>query len=303
MTEKTGAPGERPAIKWIVTDLDGTLLNSENQIPAETLACLRECQEKGIRLILASGRSYVRLMPYVGQLGLKEADGCLIEVNGMAVSYLKTGTRQVFKRLTKKDTALLFPFIAQFRAEFQGYEDDTIYYWIPDWQRPLKIQERRAKGYPENHPLVAGAWSWVTENVHNYPHLIEISGINELPEELNKIDCADEPEKIQRMYEALNERFGGSYEFSRTCPRLIEIAPCGVTKGKTLARMMEQEGLSPEEVMAFGDGENDVDMFRAVKYGIAMGNAADYVKEQAYDVTASNNDNGLAAALRKYHVL
>ena len=66
---------------------------------------------------------------------------------------------------------------------------------------------------------------------------------------------------------------------------------------------MKMEGVAPEEVMVFGDGENDVDMFSSVKYSIAMGNAEDYVKESASYVTETNNEDGLVAALEKYRVI
>lgn len=69
-------------IKWIVTDMDGTLLNSHDRISEETKRSLLACQEKGIRLILASGRSYVRLMPYVRQVTHSIA-------MGNAASYVK----------------------------------------------------------------------------------------------------------------------------------------------------------------------------------------------------------------------
>lgn len=127
--------------------------------------------------------------------------------------------------------------------------------------------------------------------------------MEELPESVNKMNCLDNPEKIERIYRLLEKEFHGKYEFVRTCVRLIEIAPAGITKGKTLRRLMKQEGILPEEVMVFGDGENDVDMFRQAAYSIAMGNAADYVKKYAFDVTGTNNENGIAAALEKYGVI
>ena len=61
-------------VKWIVTDMDGTLLNGRDEIGARTKEALMVCQKKGIRLILASGRSYVRQMPYARELVLKEAE-------------------------------------------------------------------------------------------------------------------------------------------------------------------------------------------------------------------------------------
>lgn len=290
-------------LRWIVTDMDGTLLNSEDKISDKTRECLLACQKKGIRLILASGRSYVRLIPYAKQLELEKYDGCLIEINGLALNRLRTKERQVFAQLDRRDIELLFPLLEECQVEIQGYEDESLYYWIPEWQKPLKRREREEKGYPPDHPLAAGAWSWIGSNINSYPNLREISSMRELPDRINKLNAADEPEKIGRIYGMLTEKFRGAYEFARTCPRLIEIAPAGITKGQTLRRFMEEEGVGREEVMVFGDGENDADMFRQVKYSIAMGNAAEYVKAHAYDVTRSNDEEGLAAALEKYHVL
>lgn len=290
-------------VKWIVTDMDGTLLNSRDEITGRTKKALMACQEKGIRLILASGRSYVRQMPYAKELKLREYGGCLIENNGLTVNDMTPGGRHKLAYLEQKDVERLFPILQKWEVEIQGYEDDGVYYWIPDWQRPLKEQERQKKGYPDDYPLVAGAWGWIGENINSYPRQIEICTMEELPMKLNKMNATDRESRIHELYQFFEKEFTGQYEFVRTGPRLIEISPKGITKGQTLKRLMEAAGIRPEEVMAFGDGENDVDMFRTVKYGIAVGNAADYVKEHAFDVTATNNEDGIAAALEKYGVI
>jgi len=291
------------AIKWIVTDMDGTLLNSAEQLTDRTREALIECQKKGIRLILASGRSYARLMPYVKMLQMEEYGGSLIEINGLALNHLREKQRQVLTPLGEKDVDLLFPILEKFQVEIQGYEDETLYYWIPEHHIPFKLQEMKEKGYGADHPMVSGTWSWVSDMVHNYPNLIRIYSRNELPAYLNKLNCIDEPERIQEVFEYLTTHLKGKYEFLRTGPRLIEIAPYGVTKGRTLKAFMEAEGVAPDEVMVFGDGENDVNMFHCVKYSIAMGNAEDYVKKYAFDITKSNDEEGLVAALEKYHVI
>lgn len=292
------------AIKWIVTDMDGTLLDSHDRITDETKKCLLTCQKKGIRLILASGRSYIRLLPYARQLQMKEHDGCLIEINGLALNRLGTGERNVFSQLCREDIEVLFPFLQSRQAEIQGYEDEALYYWIPEAHRPYKLAERKEKGYAEDHPMAASAWSWLLpDRVYHYPNLIEIQSMEELPKSVNKLNCMDNPDKITLLYSMLKERFSGKYEFTRTSPRLIEIAPGGITKGRTLKEFMKKEGIASDEVMVFGDGENDVDMFHQAKYSIAMGNAADYVKEHASDVTETNDRDGVAAALKKYNVI
>lgn len=290
-------------VKWIVTDMDGTLLNSRDQISEKTRAALLACQEKGIRLILASGRSYIRQMPYAEQLRLAEFGGAMIEVNGLAVNRLQNGGREVFERLGREDKELLFSELQRFEVEIHGYQDEALYYWIPDWQRPFKEQERKEKGYSPEHPLVAGPWSWVTSNVHSYPTMKEIFSGEEMPDELNKMGCSDRPERIPEVYEYLKEHFEKRYEIARTDSRSIEISRKGISKGNALKRLMEEEGVRPEEVLAFGDGENDISLFRAVSHSIAMGNAEDYVKEYATDVTGTNNEDGIVMALEKYGVL
>lgn len=290
-------------IKWIVTDMDGTLLNGRDEISETTKKALMACQEKGIRLILASGRSYVRQMPYAEELKLKKYGGCLIENNGLTYNDLTEGGRHKQTSLGRDDIEVLFPFLQKWEVEIQSYEDDAIHYWIPDWMRPFKERERIEKHYSPEHPMVAGAWSWVTENINGYPRLIEIHTMEELPDKLNKINATDNPERINELHEALTGQYGERYEIVRTGPRLIEIAPKGITKGKTLKKLMDMAGIRPEEVIAFGDGENDVDMFRTVSYGIAMGNAENYVKVHAFDVTKSNEEDGIAAALEKYGII
>ena len=64
--------------------------------------------------------------------------------------------------------------------------------------------------------------------------------------------------------------------------------PKGVSKGNALLKIGKENGILPEEMMAFGDAENDMSMFQAVKYGIAMGNAMESLKQIAYDVTDTN---------------
>ena len=81
-------------------------------------------------------------------------------------------------------------------------------------------------------------------------------------------------------------------------PNWLEIIPTGVSKGEALKRIMEETGIQTSEVAVFGDGENDIDMIKTAGYGFAMGNAFPSVKQAAFAVTASNNQDGIAKALR-----
>lgn len=288
------------AINLIVSDMDGTLLDEKDEILPLTKKYLLKCQKMGIRLILASGRSYSRLMPYVNELEMKKYGGLLIEVNGMAINNLQENGREIFKRLMREDIDILFPFLKNLEVEIQAYLDQDIYFWIPKCQMILKEKERKERALPKDYPWTGGAWSWVTDSTKGYPNQKQISLIDEIPKEINKFGCLGEPKYMEQVYQILISNFGDKYEFVRTCPRLIEISPKGITKGQALKKFMLQEQIKPNEVLVFGDGENDVDMFEQVVYSIAMGNAQDYVKEHAYAVTESNREEGIAKALLQY---
>lgn len=91
-----------------------------------------------------------------------------------------------------------------------------------------------------------------------------------------------------------------SYWLGLTTPKWLELMPLGITKGSGLQALTELLHIPMANVMAFGDGENDIEMLQAAGIGIAMENAMEEVKAAADDITADNNNDGITAALRKY---
>lgn len=286
-------------IKWVVVDMDGTLLNDEDKISERTKRCLIKCQELNIRIILASGRSYTRLMPYARELNMSSFEGRLIEVNGMSVYELKTGSRRIIRRLYREEIEKLFTFCQKLQTEVQCFQDDAVYYWIPKWQEEKKREERIRRNLPDEYPDLGGAWSWITDARDGYPLQVKVENVGQVPETVNKVNCCSDSESNQRNFLALKNRFSNEFEIVRSCPRLIEISPGGITKGAALRMLMEEESVSPDEVIVFGDGENDVDMFRSVTYSYAMENAEEFIKKQARMVTAANTQDGIAVVLEE----
>lgn len=80
-------------------------------------------------------------------------------------------------------------------------------------------------------------------------------------------------------------------------PGWLEIMPKGVSKASALKKIAEKVGVSLNEVMAFGDAENDIAMIEEAGIGVAMGNAMDTLKEKADLVTATNNENGIGQVI------
>lgn len=286
-------------IKAIVSDMDGTLLNETDVISERTKQVLMRYQQAGTTLVLASGRSYMRLMPYAQSLQMKENHGWLIEVNGMAIQQLDVGTRAIIQRLQRTDIDRIFAVLSATGCEIHGNFDDGLVDYIPEALMPIKARERKERNLPEDFPWTGGAWAWNADLRNGYPKQSRARVAEDFPEVLNKMSALHDPAEIEKIYTLLTETFQQEYEIVRTCPRIIEISCRGITKGGALQRIMAERGWQPDEVLVFGDGENDVSMFAASAYSVAMGNAAEYVKSKARFTTLSNRDEGVAAFLEQ----
>lgn len=115
---------------------------------------------------------------------------------------------------------------------------------------------------------------------------------------MSKIALLHSPLRLQEVLPLIRDRLLPGLKALLVKPNWLEIIPAGVSKGDALKRIMEETGIQANEVAVFGDGENDIDMIKAAGYGFAMGNAFPSVKQAAFAVTASNNQDGIAKALR-----
>lgn len=289
-------------IKAIVMDMDGTLLDPSNKIMPKTKSALIQLQKKGIQLILASGRSYTRLMPYATELMMDKHRGWLLEVDGVAVYDLSKMERTILRRMTMEEVQMVFSDLIHRNCESMACFDDGVYDYFPDEIRQIKKTIRIKENLPEDFPWTGGPWGWLADMRDGYPNIRYITHVSEITPPINKIQLMQEEQEIQFLYQALTEKFL-DFNVFRTAPRQLEILPKGVSKGETLEKIMEREGWTRDEVLAFGDGENDVSLFDVVENSFAMGQAKAYVKERAKYVTASNNQEGIWQALYKLGLL
>lgn len=290
-------------IKMIVTDMDGTLLNSHDECSADTCAALIKAQEKGIRLVLASGRSYTKMLKYAEMLHMQEYGGYLIEVNGMALMDLKTSKRTVYQQLDQEDCCRLFDALAPYVVEQIYMIDDGMYHYLPQSIYEKKVAYRQEHGYPEDYPLTASILGYLYDNREGYPRLMPMQSPKDIKLPINKLCVYDEPEKLKPVADFVKATFKQEYWAGLVHSNWLEITPLGVSKGVRLKQLAAQLGVGMDEILCFGDGENDIEMLKSVTYGIAMGNALDNVKQASFDVTESNDEDGIAAALKRYEII
>lgn len=288
------------ALKLIVTDMDGTLLRSDNTISQYTKDVLIQAQKQGIILVLASGRNYHKLMPYAKQLQMKRFGGYFIEVNGVAVYQCKDDKRQRFHEMSGQAAQAIFNKLLPYEVEIQAMGDDFIYDYIPDSMMEEKIRYRKEHHLPDDCPWTGGAFTFIMDNRIGYPHQVTIHSAKELPPTMNKLAVSHLPSRLQALLPAIRKELEDDYWTGLTSPGWLEVMPKGITKGNALQQLCASLGVEAESVMAFGDGENDREMLQWVGHGVAMANGLDSVFAIADEICPSNQEDGLAKTVAKY---
>ena len=289
-------------LKAIIMDMDGTLLAPGDHILPETKQKLLELERQGVTLILASGRSYTRLLPYADQLDMAANGGYLSEVDGISLYDMGAGEREVLRRMDPSEIREVYTDLMHLNCEAQACFDDGFFDYFDEDIRRKKEQLRKERNLPDDFPWTAGPWDWLADLRSGYPNQTFVHSAEEINRPINKIQLMQDEDKIREIYDFLIRKYGDRFEIFRTCPRQLEILPKGYSKGKTLKRLMEMKGWNKDEVVAFGDGENDVSMFEVVDDSFAMANARDFVKAKARYETASNADNGIVRGLERLGV-
>lgn len=288
-------------IKMIVCDMDGTLLNSENEIMPKTKEKLIELQAKGIRLVLASGRSYKRLLTYATELKMDEYNGLLIDVNGTSFYDMTTNQRYRIASLEKEDIKIINEFFSKFNVELQYSQDDGVCTYLTDSIYDIKRKIRSEMKLSQDYPWMSGMHSWFADFRDGYPNMTLIHDLKDAPDTCNKMSVAQEPDYIEFVKEVVTKSdISKQYEFVASDYRKLEVTKKGVNKGNALNQLMDHLSIKNNEVIVFGDSENDISMFIDKPYCVAMSNSLITTKEKANYLTGGHNEEGIYHLLDKF---
>ena len=272
---------EKLDVKLIALDLDDTLLNDDRLISDGNAEALRECAERGIYVVLCSGRAEDAILPFVRRLEIagKEAGKYIIAINGCSIFDLHKRL-QIFCKKVKPEILVRANEIAeQYGLKTEVYTPDTIYYEQATKWTKLDVDLCGLKGVA----------------VENYREFIQ--------QGFTKMLVPGEPEELQKMQKILREEFGDKAVIFTSKPYFLEILPPKCGKGEAVEWLSRELGFGLEKTMGFGDSMNDESLIRMAGYGVAMCNGLDEIKNIADFVTdLDNNHDGVGDFLRK-HVL
>ena len=259
--------------RLIVADMDGTLLDPASRLTERTINALRAAEDAGAGVVLASGRMPCALRYFIETLNITAP---LIAYNGALIADPRT-----------EETLGSFPIDAALGREIAGaceemdlhiqaYEGDAFWcatanQFAKDYQTFLNCSVRlEAVGEKLSR--------WLTFDT---PKMLAI----------------DTAQRVAQALPLLRERFAGRVKIATSNPKFIEFVSPAAGKAVALARVSEITGVKREEIIAFGDGLNDLDMLEWAGTSCAMENGAPEVKARSTRVVPSNAEDGVAQAV------
>lgn len=274
----------------IALDLDGTLLRNDKSIDPSTAAVLKRARAHGIIITLASGRDKNGCRFVYEPLELESGNNYLALVNGQMIYSFARKEYELDEVLNNEDAQKIMRTVKDYDVEAIfccGYD---FYDYISRRRRLGKKLTQLVKGKPGDYGLASG-------KAHR--NFIAIKDKNIFTQDINKVILVHTKRYFRRHLDEIRAQLN-DYDLLEVGPEWIEIMPRNVNKASALTRIAHENGFTLDEVMAFGDAENDIEMIRSCRYGIAMGNAMDAVKDAAFAVTASNEEQGIAKAISRY---
>lgn len=274
-------------MKLLVLDVDGTLFGSDGKVSMSSIEAMKKAQEKGITIMLASGRDYSSLP--LDQL--KDVDiPYVITCNGSAA--YKTDTKEALYEecLDTEEMQKVFAYVLErgihLNVQMNGgnYTEKKCQSYIRNMAVPDYVKEVLDDTCEPVNDIV----EFVRKNEVDILKVTLNFQIKEDGEYLNR-------EEVNQYLKKLPDIHVVDGGFAN-----LEFNKAGVSKASGIRFMSKYLGIPKEDIMAIGDSENDIEMLKEAGLGIAMGNALDEVVAVADDVTTSNNEDGVAKAIGKY---
>lgn len=262
------------SFKLVMSDIDGTFLNSKKQIsPAAINICRRLHFERGVRFALASGRGHAGIRPIADALGFPVF---ILACNGAEI-FDESGVPICRKTLSLSETLALKSAVRDFSPDIE-----TIVYAGDDWIADAMTDVVRGECYVMPiAPLVGDLETVMPENAP----ILKMIGIGTV-------------ENTTALMNELTPRFP-QCDFYKSQHYIMEAVAKSVDKAAGLDFLCEHYGFDIAETIAFGDSYNDTEMLKRAGLGVAMGNAAPDVRKYAKRVAATNDDDGIAKTLNE----
>lgn len=259
--------------KLMAVDVDGTLLDSRGNLTEETIKAVRLAVDKSLIFTISSGRPVQGVMPLIEKLGL---DLPVITFNGAMIITAHTRGILFEKKLSSRKAES----IVRLGEEF----GTTVVLWSENKLYANKLNERAVR-----YGKLSGVQPIMITDLHEV-----------IKNGVSKVLWYDDVEVIEKYEREVGKYLNGGINFHTSQPYYLEFVDEGASKAIALEKLGEHFGIKREEIIAAGDGFNDLSMIEYAGLGVAMGNAKDEIKRKADYIALTNDENGVAHVIYKF---
>lgn len=261
--------------KMLVLDLDDTLLRDDYSISTRNKKLLTQAQEKGVKVVLASGRPTPAMVQFAEELQLAHYDSYMISFNGAVVTSMKNNKVLFEKSLTRDEIHSLHDFSIENKVHIITYSDKGV---VSETESEYIDVELKLTGIPH----------------HKVPSFkTEITG--------SAVKCIllEEPDYLKQIEIKLKaERTDLSV--ARSKPFFLEVMPHGIDKAASIDFLAKILGIKQSEVIAVGNAGNDLTMVQYAGLGVWVDNVIHELRHEADVIVASNNNDGVAEVVERF---
>ncbi len=262
--------------KLVAIDMDGTLLSSNHEISTRNKKAITMAMEKGVKVVLCSGRTINNLLEFTTELGIYGEEEYVVGHNGAAALRIVDKEYVYENSLTGKEAK-------EIAKVCDGVDANYTIYNFNEAMTPRDNSHGRYEAGLNNMMLTICN----PKDIHD-------------DEKITKVLILDDEEVVDSYIGVIKKHFEERYNLVRTIPVYLEIMRKEVNKFSGIMAVAKRHGIKENEIMTIGDAPNDIEMIRGAGMGIAMGNAQEVIKEASDFITKTNDEDGVAYALNKY---
>lgn len=274
--------------KMLVSDMDFTLLNKEKKVSERNREAIVKAIEKGVHMVVATGRIYTSARVYARLLGLSTP---IIASNGAIIREAVFNNpmdteRTIYKETLKPETVReMIRLSRKYGLLCHFFTEDTIYA-----EKLVNISLR----YTEWNKYLGEEDQVKIKIVDDVENIIEQDKVKIL----KSVVVDEDNEKIQKLRDGIIKT--GIVSASQSMSNNLEVMNKGVTKGNAVKILAQMYGIEREEIIAIGDNENDMSMIEYAGMGVAMGNAEESLKNVANHITGDYLEDGVAEVIERF---
>ena len=263
--------------KALALDLDGTLTDNNKELPDKNREAILKAIDKGVSVILASGRPLFGITPISDALELEKRGGYILAYNGGQIIDCKTGKNLYKRELPRECMEDVCAFARENDVWALTYEDTTVV--CENDTDPYVIKEAKC-----NYTIV--------KKVDNLKEYVDYP--------VSKFLVVGEHSKLLPVQKAILDKYEGRVDAFFSEDFFLEVVPSNVAKDESLKILLDKIGITTDEMIACGDGMNDIPMLKIAGLSVVMENGYDEVKKYADVIAPSNVNCGVAHIIEKY---